>query len=191
MPSGTSPPSTTICSRSGSSAPVRAEHRDVVGVEEVGDGEQQPRPRLAEHVRGLVALEARVDRHERRRRHRGSRARRRSTGGCSVPRSTPGRRARARRPSRRGSSVTMISSSRREVEAHRAVVVDERLAVADARAPRVAPARGSSGRRRPTRACGESTGPLTQRPATQARRSRTGGEPRSRRGYPATQRADQ
>ena len=45
-------------------------------------------PRLAEHVRGLVALEPGVERHDARHPRRGRRARRRSTGGCSAPRST-------------------------------------------------------------------------------------------------------
>ena len=40
------------------------EQRDVVGVEEVGDGEEEARARRAQHVRSLCALEAGVQGHE-------------------------------------------------------------------------------------------------------------------------------
>ena len=56
------------CPGSGSSTPVAAQHGDVVGAEEVGDGHQDPGPAAAQDVRRLDALEPGVDRHQRRRR---------------------------------------------------------------------------------------------------------------------------
>ncbi len=69
-PSGTGPRATTTVSRSGSSTPVAAQHGQVVGPEEVGDGDQQPGPTAEQDVRRLPTLEAGVDGHQHRTRRR-------------------------------------------------------------------------------------------------------------------------